>query len=1243
MNVGNRLKRWNRQLILCALFLFALAPSLFAGGKAEAELSPADELINNKQYDEAINFLSNYLKKNPDKIELVQKRMNIIVEKKEEYYRLAEELLDTVENDWENFEKILALRSQLEEMEKSANFGNHQFLEHAQMIAQYKFFHKRLVDILDAGRNLLEQGNYTEAFVKYTEGLDMYQEDFFSAEFGDSVKTQVREDLEILSRDLKNFVGISPQTQYVSEAVKQEVLDPTAGGEHYGGLWQALGLLIAVKNDLVNIGSFFKTQESLLQTSDYEWENVPFLSFASQLVLGPNKEIAGPAQPPEFMQEGMLGAVDGLGNNFNQFFHKHAAEILDAGRDLLERGDYAAAFVKYTEGLDMYQENFFSVKFGDSVTTRVGADIETLNRNLKEFAEVSPQIRRVSDAIKQEALNRTAGSGFEGEHYDDLWAAADLLINIKNDLVNIGSFFKTQESLPQTSGYAWENVSFLSFASQFVFGPDREIAGPAQPPEYTQEGMLGAVDGLWNSLIPALTSVIIQDAEDVYAAGAASVIAGGDTEVTLGYLEAARELSLIPLELMVKRYQFRKPNQPLEDSVFGTTGLAADMPDYLKFTAINRSIDYLKNAFTLGRRYTDLMTQNFNSLEEWRTGRRTPDALMEREIDIQNSFISFYTDIDTYIEGLNAEIAGISTQEKPQTQRGYAEFISYINRIHGFIRNRRELAAAEELNSAVREYTIANGELQKRVLARQAELAEGKSNIEGKPYPLAGQSDYIAHYPREALDILNRMLASLSQDITMGKNLLAQYGGESQYILSDQRVQPLSVEAQALEAQLESIFAEGSSSAAVASARSAEADRHRQQGDEIYREAERILYRDLSDNDVDLARERLDNASAQYDASLAMQESAALRQERDTRIFELGLQIQERQNEIIIRQIRGWITEAQKIYMTGNFEQAIALLERAEERNLEINSTEDPEIVYWLNITRAALMLQSYQVITSTAPLYTEVSQLLSEARREYTEGVRLLRTRHNEGITLFNEARKKIEEVLLMFPVNKEAGVLLLRMDQVQNPETFEQQFKERFEKAVAEIDTKRAGATEAYTDLQNLAEIYPDYPGMRTVLDRAYRVFNPIAVVTPQQRRQQQASAQQQTGTQQQAAPVQRETAETARIRGLVASVRDVINRKNSASYQSALGQLNEVFQLDPTNPDYPNLKDALNRLIGAQGTITLDSVSESLYQKAIREFQQGNNLVAMSIVQQIKRMPGNEKNTRILQLERRIQSIL
>jgi hypothetical protein len=593
------------------------------------------------------------------------------------------------------------------------------------------------------------------------------------------------------------------------------------------------------------------------------------------------------------------------------------------------------------------------------------------------------------------------------------------------------------------------------------------------------------------------------------------------------------------------------------------------------------------------------------------------------------------------MERLNVEIASIAAQEKPSTRRGYEEFISYINSIQTKLYNRRELAAAEELNAVIREYTIANGELQKRVPERQAELTEGKGNIEGKSYPLVGQPDYIAHYPGEALEILNRMLAGIPRDIAVGKELIVRYGREPQYILGDQRVHALATEALNLEALLESILADGSSSAAAASARVAEAVRYRRQGDEMYREAERILNRNLSDNDVDLAREQMDNASAQYDASLAVQESATFRNERDARIFELGTQIQERQNEIIIRQIRTLITEAQQIYMTGNFEQAITLLERAEERNREVNSTDDPEIVYWLNIARAALMLQSYQIITSTAPLYTEVSQLLSDARKDYAEGTRLLRTRHNEGIALFNEARKKIEEVLLMFPVNKEAGVLLLRMDQVQNPETFEHQFKERFEKAVAEINAKRVGASEAYTDLQNLAEIYPDYPGMKNALDQAYRIFNPIAVVIPQERRQQQSPARQQTQSQQQ--PVQQESAETVRIRGLIASVRGVINRKDSANYQNALGQLNQVFQMEPTNPDYPNLKDALNRLIGGQGTITLDSVSESLYQKAIREFQQGNNLVAMSIVQQIKKMPGNEKNTRILQLERRIQSIL
>jgi hypothetical protein len=53
-------------------------------------------------------------------------------------------------------------------------------------------------------------------------------------------------------------------------------------------------------------------------------------------------------------------------------------------------------------------------------------------------------------------------------------------------------------------------------------------------------------------------------------------------------------------------------------------------------------------------------------------------------------------------------------------------------------------------------------------------------------------------------------------------------------------------------------------------------------------------------------------------------------------------------------------------------------------------------------------------------------------------------------------------------------------------------------------------------------------------------------------------------------------------------------------------------------------------------------LSSAAEREYQRAVRELQQGNTLVARDIVQQLLQDPRN-RTTRLTDLQRRIQSYL
>jgi tetratricopeptide (TPR) repeat protein len=290
------------------------------------------------------------------------------------------------------------------------------------------------------------------------------------------------------------------------------------------------------------------------------------------------------------------------------------------------------------------------------------------------------------------------------------------------------------------------------------------------------------------------------------------------------------------------------------------------------------------------------------------------------------------------------------------------------------------------------------------------------------------------------------------------------------------------------------------------------------------------------------------------------------------------------------------------------------MLVRGQNRWQVTNVDENTEINYWLSMVRGALSLRSGRNIPVTAPLFTEMGQLLDDAHRSYAEGVTLKRAnRRGEALIRFSYARQKTQEIKLIFPVNQDAGMLELRMDQVTDPEAFNASFQRRLNEAIA--GTKRRSA-ESFADLQNLAELNPRYPGIAEALSQA-EIDMGYRTAPPDPRTLQRSNE-------------------------LTQAAQAIVDANAREQFEAALRQLNEALTLNPNNTQAMTLKDRVQTQMGA-GNAVLSSASEGEYQRAVRELQQGNTLVAMSIVETLLQNPQNRGSTRVLELQRRIQSVL
>ncbi|MCL2181399.1 MAG: hypothetical protein FWB83_09760, partial [Treponema sp.] len=93
----------------------------------------------------------------------------------------------------------------------------------------------------------------------------------------------------------------------------------------------------------------------------------------------------------------------------------------------------------------------------------------------------------------------------------------------------------------------------------------------------------------------------------------------------------------------------------------------------------------------------------------------------------------------------------------------------------------------------------------------------------------------------------------------------------------------------------------------------------------------------------------------------------------------------------------------------------------------------------------------------------------------------------------------------------------------------------------------------------------------------------------------------------------------------------------------FETALGNLDEAIGLNPENLEATRIRDRLLSRMSVPGAIVLTSDDEEIFQRAMREFQATNYLVARALVDRLLQNPRNRNIAKVLDLQRRIQTVL
>ena len=218
----------------------------------------------------------------------------------------------------------------------------------------------------------------------------------------------------------------------------------------------------------------------------------------------------------------------------------------------------------------------------------------------------------------------------------------------------------------------------------------------------------------------------------------------------------------------------------------------------------------------------------------------------------------------------------------------------------------------------------------------------------------------------------------------------------------------------------------------------------------------------------------------------------------------------------------------------------------------------------------------------------------------------------------LLAQALQKIQELQLVYPLNRTASLFALRIQQVLNPSGFATLFAERVKMAQAnyKIPEKRQSA---YTDLLDLHEIDPSYPGLAALI---YETEIDLGI----RRRPQDRTA------------IVKATSLTKRAQGIMETA-----GRDEVKLRSALSLVDQAISLDPNNDAALLLKDRIQIAIGGETLIVLSSEDEAKYQKAVAALQDNNLVTANALVEELLQKSSNKNSSKIIDLQKKIRALL
>lgn len=738
-------------------------------------------------------------------------------------------------------------------------------------------------------------------------------------------------------------------------------------------------------------------------------------------------------------------------------------------------------------------------------------------------------------------------------------------------------------------------ASYLSFMNRFALG----IAS------VSDSGLLGAVDGEWNYMLENSKSALAKAVRQKF-----------DDYIKSAPIQRALETSFAPEAFRLADAE-NFSNLSLEVSSLNALRKDKDGQSLGEPTPLYAESMRSAKSFVGGTNGSQA------NLSEYKAATARLAALQMPE----DSLASARSD-DSYASGLLSAIQNLERTERTARANLSAPwFLEYRSALEGSAPKDDKKAAApvallggdrtldfknildyyQSLNGLAETSSVAAADGAWKNLGEHSGRAAGM--IFGNYQDLYAEASGLleSHYPAEAA----RKVAAVQETLSSDRNLLASM--RNKLLGNAEKTQGAVAKIDEALASLGQWSEQGAGISARARQETLLAQSALSQADEIFRRAEANFRSENFTN----ARQNLQRSRELYNESLSHQDSQSLRERTDKNLADLGQRINDAENKIIVSEVRSLKTRAKNDYYAGNFESAENLLNRAESRWAVTNVEEDEEIKNLKLLVQNALSMKTGREIKPTAPLYPEMSQILSNAHQYFDQGAALIKAGDRAAaLAVLGDAKKKLQELQLVYPLNQEAALLTLRIDELTDPAQFNETFARRVQSARQAVKVP-ATQQQGYSDLLDLAEIRPNYPGLKKTI---YDVEVELGI------RQKPVD---QTA-------LRRSNSLTQEAQRLYSGARG-----NEELLRQALSRLDQAIALNPNNDGAIMLKDRIQIAVGGKAAVVLSSADEASYNQAIQELRNNNVVGAYTIVERLLQTPANRRSSKILDLQKQVQA--